>query len=94
MFHQQLCQWWSTFTHVTPYILHLILKNGTLYPYRMKDSAKLLVDDPQSQLLREAANVVLNDRGTGCASSPSYLQICSLRCVAYLHFIIQVALCS
>jgi len=61
MFHQQLCQWWSTFTHVTPYILHLILKNGTLYPYRMKDSAKMLVDNPQSQLLWKAAHVIMND---------------------------------
>jgi hypothetical protein len=62
MFHQHLCVNSGAVSLMLQHnIWHIIHKNGTLYLYRMKDSAKLTVDNPQSCLLWKTASC-LNSR--------------------------------
>lgn len=46
--------WWNCFTHITPHTGHAIHKNGTVYLYSIKASAKLSVDNPQNCLMWQA----------------------------------------
>ena len=62
MFHQQLYvnsgAVWLTSPHN---IRHIIHNNVTLYLYRMKDSAKLSVNNPQRCLLWKAASCLISN---------------------------------
>ena len=63
MFHQQLCvKSGAVSLRLHHNIHHIIHKNGTLYLYRMKDSAKLKLDNPQICLLWKASSCLKSHR--------------------------------
>jgi hypothetical protein len=70
MFQQQLCVN-SAAVSLTLHrnIQHIIHKNGTAYLYRMRDSAKLTVENDESCLLLEAGSR-LNSRRSPRRVSP------------------------
>ena len=53
-------------------IWHIVHRNGTLCLYRMKDSAKLTVDNPQSCLLWKTASCLSSHRWVRRVLPPSY----------------------